>query len=109
MCATAALQVVVFLIKWVPMQLLALLKGLLCIMKKREEEHERRVSQAASADSSSEASAGAEARKDALLKRIYASAGLLGVYVVWAIMAWFIFVRSPHSVSAWLRAAAYIF
>jgi len=33
----------------------------------------------------------AAARADALKKRLYASAGLLGVYVTWAIMSWFIF------------------
>jgi hypothetical protein len=36
-------------------------------------------------------SASAEARADALVKRLYASAGLLGVYVTWTIMSWFIF------------------
>ena len=69
------------------MQLLALLKGLLCV---KREENERRVSRV-SVDSSSKASVGEEARKDAIMKRLYAAAGLLGVYVTWAIMAWFIF------------------
>ncbi len=35
----------------------------------------------------------ADARADALTKRLYASLGLLGVYVCWCIFAWFIFVR----------------
>ena len=40
----------------------------------------------------SESSSGsAEARADALTKRLYAAAGLLGVYVTWTIMSWFIF------------------
>jgi hypothetical protein len=43
---------------------------------------------------SGETSASAEARADALVKRLYASAGLLGVYVTWTIMSWFIFVRA---------------
>jgi hypothetical protein len=37
--------------------------------------------------------ASAEARADAMQKRLYASAGLLGVYICWAIFSWFIFVR----------------
>jgi len=40
-------------------------------------------------DAASEAGSAA-ARADALTKRLYASAGLLGVYVTWAIFAWFI-------------------
>ena len=43
-------------------------------------------------DSSSEVSEATAARRDRLRKRLYASAGLLGVYVVWAIFSWFIFV-----------------
>ena len=36
-------------------------------------------------------SASAEARADALVRRLYASLGLLGVYACWTIFAWFIF------------------
>ena len=39
----------------------------------------------------SSSSSGRAARADALTKRLYASAGLVGVYVVWTIFAWFIF------------------
>ena len=38
-----------------------------------------------------ESSGSAEARADALAKRIYASLGLLGVYLCWTIFSWFIF------------------
>ena len=36
-------------------------------------------------------SASAEARADAVVKRVYAAAGLIGVYLCWTICAWFIF------------------
>ena len=39
-------------------------------------------------------SASKEARKDAIVKRIYAALGLLGVYLCWTIFAWFIFVSA---------------
>ena len=32
-----------------------------------------------------------EAAQDALMKRLYAGAGLLGIYMSWAIYSWFIF------------------
>ena len=35
--------------------------------------------------------ASADARADARMKRLYASAGLVGVYICWAIFSWFIF------------------
>ncbi len=38
----------------------------------------------------------AQARIAALGKRAYAAAGLAGVYFVWAIFSWFIFVRAPR-------------
>jgi len=34
---------------------------------------------------------GAEGEEDAFMKRVYAAAGLLGVYVAWALYSWFIF------------------
>ena len=46
------------------------------------------------ASGASDESAGAAARRDALVKRLYASAGLLGVYVCWTLFAWVIFVRA---------------
>ena len=49
--------------------------------------------QASEASKSASASAAAG---EALAKRLYASAGLLGIYVVWAIFSWFIFVSSPR-------------
>ena len=39
-------------------------------------------------DGSSEASAATKARRDRLQKRLYASAGLIGVYLCWTIFAW---------------------
>jgi hypothetical protein len=44
-------------------------------------------------DAASSGGASQEARADALAKRLYAAAGLLGVYFTWCIFAWFIFVR----------------
>ena len=44
-----------------------------------------------SGDAESAASSGASARGAALEKRLYASAGLLGVYVCWTVFAWVIF------------------
>ena len=46
----------------------------------------------ASDDSSSSASAAAA--REALAKRLYASAGLLGIYMCWTIFSWVIFVRA---------------
>jgi hypothetical protein len=43
---------------------------------------------AASGSGASSASAGAAGRKNALKKRLYACAGLLGVFVTWTIFAW---------------------
>ena len=45
-------------------------------------------------DEGSEVSAGSAARRDRLRKRLCASAGFLGIYFVWAIFSWFIFVRA---------------
>jgi hypothetical protein len=53
---------------------------------------EHRGDDAASASSSQGSS---DAHADAMQKRLYASAGLLGVYTCWTIFAWFIFVRAP--------------
>ena len=75
-------DVVVFLATWLPNRLLALIKTLMC-MKHEEEEEEEKKSE------SSEESAGAEARRDRLVKRLYASFGLIGIYVTWAIFSWF--------------------
>ena len=46
---------------------------------------------------SAASSAGAKARTDALKKRLYSAAGLLGVYATWTIMAWFIFTCAHHA------------
>jgi hypothetical protein len=81
-------EVMLFIATWVPGRLLATLKYILRI-KETEEEEEKKTSEA-----SSEASAGAEARRDRLMKRLLASAGLIGIYVCWAIFSWFIFVRA---------------
>ena len=78
-------EVVTFIATWVPGRILAALKYLLGIKEKEEEEEE-------ASEASSEASAGAEARRDRLMKRLYASAGLIGIYICWTIFSWFIFV-----------------
>jgi hypothetical protein len=52
------------------------------------------VDDAASYYYSSSSQDSSDARADALQKRLYASAGLLGVYTCWTIFAWFIFVRA---------------
>jgi hypothetical protein len=52
-----------------------------------------------SASSSLASQDSSDARSDAMQKRLYASAGLLGVYTCWTIFAWFIFVRA-HGVGA---------
>ena len=57
--------------------------------EEEEDEKDGKGGPAASASGSSTGSAAA--RSDALKKRLFASAGLLGVYVTWTIMAWFIF------------------
>ena len=51
-------------------------------------------------DASEAASSGASARSAALEKRLYASAGLLGVYVCWTIFAWVIFTVRRAAASA---------
>jgi hypothetical protein len=55
-----------------------------------------------SSGAASSSHASEEARADAITKRLYAAAGLLGVYVTWTIMAWFIFTygawQATHSV-----------
>ena len=72
---------VTFLATWVPGRLLAMLKYLLRIKGKEEEEEEE-------SEASSEVSAGAAARRDRLMKRLYASAGLIGIYICWTIFSW---------------------
>jgi hypothetical protein len=47
----------------------------------------------ATSSSSSSSQSSSDARADALQKRLFASTGLLGVYMCWTIFAWFIFVR----------------
>ena len=81
-------QTLVFLLHWLPAQLLAGAKRALGVKAPPQEEEADKADDKASGSESSE---GAHARKEALLKRLYASAGLLGVYVTWAIMSWFIF------------------
>ena len=73
-------EVVTFLVTWVPGRLLAVLKYLLRIKEKEEESEE--------SEASSEVSAGAAARRDRLMKRLYASAGLIGIYICWTIFSW---------------------
>jgi hypothetical protein len=51
------------------------------------------------AASAASGSVGGEARSNALAKRLASAAGLIGVYVTWTIMSWFIFVRSTGSAS----------
>jgi hypothetical protein len=84
-------DVLVFLLTWVPNRILALIKHLMCIKEEKEEEEEEK-------SESSEQSAGAEARRDRLMKRLYASFGLIGIYICWAIFSWFIFVRCARAV-----------
>lgn len=59
----------------------------------------------ASEDGSSEASAATKARRDRMTKRLYASTGLIGVYLVWCIFAWFIFTVRAQQHSNARRAA----
>ena len=80
-------DVVVFIVTWVPGRIVAMFKHLLGIKDAEEKEEEEE-------EESSEGSVGAEARRDRLMKRLYASAGLIGIYVTWAIFSWFIFVRA---------------
>ena len=51
-------------------------------------------------DDGSEVSAGSAGRRGRLRKRLCASAGFLGIYFVWAIFSWFIFVRAFISLAA---------
>ena len=44
------------------------------------------------------------ARAEALQKRLYASAGLLGVYAMWVLFSWVIFVRASRTCSTCARA-----
>jgi hypothetical protein len=78
-------EVLGFLLTWVPHRLLALIRSVMCMKVEAEEEEK---------SESSEESAGAEARRDRLMKRLYASAGLIGIYVTWAIFSW----RAPRCV-----------
>ena len=77
-------EVVAFFATWIPGRLLAMIKYVLRIEEKEEEKAEEK-------SESSEGSVGAEARRDRLMKRLYASAGLIGIYMCWAIFSWFIF------------------
>ena len=83
-------DVVMFIVTWVPGRILAMLKHVLGIKDKEEEEKEEEKEE--KSEGSSEESAGAEARRDRLMKRLYASFGLIGIYICWAIFSWFIFV-----------------
>ena len=78
-----------FIVTWVPGRLLAMLKHVLGIKDSEEKEEEQEDEKS---EGSSEESAGAEARRDRLMKRLYASFGLIGIYICWAIFSWFIFV-----------------
>ena len=61
--------------------------------------------EASEAGSEAEEDAAAEAAGDALTKRLYSAAGLLAVYLCWAIFSWFIFVRAPPLRALHLLAA----
>jgi hypothetical protein len=61
----------------------------------REEIFGRASGKSNSGSSRASSSGGSEeARAEALIKRLYASAGLLGVYACWLIFCWVIFVRA---------------
>jgi hypothetical protein len=80
-------EVLIFLAEWLPLQLLMRVKQLLrmlgCMKQAPEEEEEQEEERETEEEKSSEGSAGAEARMDRLRKRLYASAGFIGVYVTW--------------------------
>ena len=61
-----------------------------------EKEEAGKGSVAASSSASSEASS-SEARSTAIKKRLYASAGLLGVYVCWTIFSWRVHAAVTHA------------
>jgi len=82
-------DVVMFIVTWVPGRLLAMLKHVIGIKDSEGNEEEKEDEKS---EGSSEESAGAEARRDRLMKRLYASFGLIGIYICWAIFSWFIFV-----------------
>ena len=63
------------------------------------EDEDAKPSAKGSGTASESSSGSASARADALTKRLYAAAGLLGVYVTWTIMAWFIFTYGALSLS----------
>jgi hypothetical protein len=80
------LTVLLFLAEWLPMQLFSMVRRCMC-MKEDEIKEEEELEEKQSEDGS-EASAGADARAERLRKRLYASAGFLGIYVVWTIFSW---------------------
>jgi hypothetical protein len=92
--AESDLQATLFIIGYLFRRLRARLLG---EPQEEEGEHVKAADGADDADDAQRssgapsASDGAAARSDALVKRLYSVAGLLGVYVTWAIMAWFIF------------------
>jgi hypothetical protein len=58
---------------------------------KAEIDRAHRLSQSDAASSSGQKSEGGDAQRAAVVRQMYAAAGLLGVYVTWAIFSWFIF------------------
>jgi hypothetical protein len=79
-------DVLIFLAGWLPTQLLILGKRL---VGRRHEEDEEKKGEGSEGGSTTSTTA---ARAEAVRKRLLASAGLLGTYVIWAIFSWFIFV-----------------
>ena len=88
--AESDLQAVLFIVGYA----LRRLRARLCGEPEAPEEDEAAKSKAGSDAASVSSSGSAAARSDALVKRLYAAAGLLGVYVTWAIMSWCVALRS---------------
>lgn len=83
--AESDLQAVLFVIGYA----LRRLRARICGEPAPELPEEEAAKSKAGSDAASVSSSGsAAARSDALMKRLYAAAGLLGVYVTWAIMSW---------------------
>ena len=72
-----------------PRMLLALVR---CVLRRPPPEAEEEEAE----EERSEASEGTLARRDRAKKRLVASAGLLGVFLTWTIMSWFIFTCASH-------------
>jgi hypothetical protein len=62
-----------------------------CAKAEIDRAHRLSQSDAASSSGQEEKSEGGDAQRAAVVRQMYAAAGLLGVYVTWAIFSWFIF------------------